>query len=243
MKASFKLHVVHVSGSRMIEQGTDGLSRGISYEGLLGSRYNFLNYLPLHESAITRSSALLTWLQSWSSSHMEVLSPEGWFERGHDIYEWEKNEANLWKPIIKSGFYVWDPAPAAAYKAAEQIRIGRHKRQKSIHVFICPRLLTSMWRGQLHKSADLVMEVPACTSFWNKNKHEPLVLAFYFPMFRFQPWSSKGTELLESFKNKCRLKFLEDRDTVDIFRRLLKIISKLEKSSALEIKSLLSVKF
>ena len=36
MKANFKLHLIHVAGSRMIEQGTDGLSRGILYEGLLG---------------------------------------------------------------------------------------------------------------------------------------------------------------------------------------------------------------
>ena len=61
LKANFKLHVVHVAGSRMIEQGTDGLSRGMIYERLLGSRYNFLAYLPLHKSAISRSSDALTW--------------------------------------------------------------------------------------------------------------------------------------------------------------------------------------
>ena len=243
LKANFKLHVVHVAGSRMIEQGTDGLSRGIICEGLLGSRYNFLAYLPLHKTVISRSPALLTWLQSWSPSHSEVLSPEGWFGKGHDIDGWKKDEANLWKPIISSGCCAWDPAPAVAYKAAEQIRISRHKRQSSTHVFICPRLLTSMWRGQLHKSADLVMEIPVCTSFWNKDKHEPLVLALYFPMFKFQPWFCKGTNLLETFKIKSRLQFLEDRDTVEVFTRLLKRIDSLEKSSAIEIKRLLSFKF
>lgn len=46
--ANFKVHVIHVAGSRMIEQGTDELSRDLVYEGLLGQRFNFLNYLPLH---------------------------------------------------------------------------------------------------------------------------------------------------------------------------------------------------
>ena len=39
--AHFKLHVVHVVGSRMIKQGTDGLLRGLPYEGLLGKYVNF----------------------------------------------------------------------------------------------------------------------------------------------------------------------------------------------------------
>ena len=33
--AGCKLYVIHVAGTRMIEQGTDGLSRELLYEGLL----------------------------------------------------------------------------------------------------------------------------------------------------------------------------------------------------------------
>ena len=54
LKSNFKLHVVHVAGTRMVEQGTDGLSRGMIYEGLLGARFNFLRYLPLDKTSIQR---------------------------------------------------------------------------------------------------------------------------------------------------------------------------------------------
>ena len=73
LKANFKIHVVRVAGSRMIEQGTDGLSRGMIYEGLLGARYNFLDYLPLNKSAISRYPKVLDWIRSWTPSYAEVL--------------------------------------------------------------------------------------------------------------------------------------------------------------------------
>lgn len=81
----FKFHVVHVSGSGMIEHGTDGLSRGLPYEGLFEQHVNFLNYLPLHlfpfEGSTTFKDWLLTWLPAWT----RFLEPEEWFELGHDI--------------------------------------------------------------------------------------------------------------------------------------------------------------
>ena len=137
LKTNFKLHVLHVAGSRMVEQGTDGLSRGIIYEGLLGSRYNFLRYLPLDKSSIMRSPLVLKWLQSLLPAHAEVLEPCDWFEKGHDIQEWDKGADNLRRPKVKSSCWIRDPPPAAAYKAAEQIRIAHHKREiQYIHLSV-----------------------------------------------------------------------------------------------------------
>ena len=88
--ASFKLHVIHVAGTRMIEQGTDGLSRGLLYEGLSGQRYNFLTYLPLHLTALERCKELEMWLRSWVPMWCRFLSVEEWFDRGHGIRGWVK---------------------------------------------------------------------------------------------------------------------------------------------------------
>ena len=66
--ANFKLHVVHVAGSRMIKQGTDGLSRGLPHEGLLGQHRDFLHYLPLHLSGFERCVNFITWLKDWLPS-------------------------------------------------------------------------------------------------------------------------------------------------------------------------------
>ena len=217
LKANFKIHVVHVAGTRMIEQGTDGLSRGMVYEGLLGARYNFLNYLPLNKSSISRSPKVLDWIRSWAPFYSEVLEPEGWFELGHDICSWEKSEEEIWRPIIGGGCWIWDPPPVAAYKVAEQIRIARHKRQTSSHIFVCPRLLTSMWRAQLHKSADLVMELPVSIFFWGKEQHEPLVLGLYLPMFHHKPWFYRGTNLVESSRILARQNLLDNKNASFIF--------------------------
>jgi hypothetical protein len=59
-------------------------------------------------------------------------------------------------PIIRAGSYLWQPAPAAAKFAIEELRRASLKRQDSLHVFVCPRLFTTQWRKQLYKVADLV---------------------------------------------------------------------------------------
>ena len=82
MTCEFKLHVIHVAGTRMIEQGTDGMSRGDHGSGVMAGS-PMLSYAPLNLSAIERSDTLLPWIQSWSHdeiSPLVVLSPEDWFE-------------------------------------------------------------------------------------------------------------------------------------------------------------------
>jgi hypothetical protein len=64
MSGTMRLHVVHVSGSRMIQQGTDGLSRGDVTEGVM-QHIPMLSYIPLHLHCIQRSPQLLSWVQSW----------------------------------------------------------------------------------------------------------------------------------------------------------------------------------
>jgi len=45
LHSGMMLHFVHVSGKRMIAQGTDGLSRGVRNEGVMKGE-NFLEYIP-----------------------------------------------------------------------------------------------------------------------------------------------------------------------------------------------------
>ena len=46
------LHVVHVVGTRMIGQGSDGLSRGNFSEGVMMGRSMMSYYVPLSRSAL-----------------------------------------------------------------------------------------------------------------------------------------------------------------------------------------------
>jgi len=79
------LHVIHVSGKRMIAQGTEGGSRGDLNQGVIIGE-SMLKYVPLHLSAAERRSEVLSWIRNlWSPAwgELEHLSPEGWFTEGH----------------------------------------------------------------------------------------------------------------------------------------------------------------
>ena len=86
---------------------------------------------------------------------MEVLTPAQWFTRGHDHVGYEKGEGIFIQPILKAGYYVWQPPPAAMYIALEQLRVARLKRQESLHVVVCAKLLTKEWRRQLYRTRRL----------------------------------------------------------------------------------------
>jgi hypothetical protein len=82
-----RVHVVHVAGRRMIAQGTDGLSRGCLTDGVMAGK-EMTSFVPLHLSAVTHADSLMSWLQYGSGSRdeqrLEVLTPEEWYEKGHD---------------------------------------------------------------------------------------------------------------------------------------------------------------
>ena len=53
MEYGMSLHIVHVSGKRMIAQGTDGCSRGSLMEGVMAGE-NMLSFIDLGCSALDR---------------------------------------------------------------------------------------------------------------------------------------------------------------------------------------------
>ena len=121
----------------------------------------------------------------------------------------------------------------------EQLRIARHKRLKSTHIFLCPHLFTSQWRSQLHKSADLVFEIPPSTQFWDKSMHEPIVVGLYFPTFQHQPWFVKGTPWADEVVSIFREKFKAHENVVSILKDAMKLFHKLPVADAKNVQQLL----
>ena len=204
--AGCRIHFVHVSGKRMIAQGADGLSRGNLTEGVMGE-WSMGDFVPLHLGALERSKELEGWIRSWcdSSKHKaEVLKPEGWFERGHDLVGGTTNSDGMWVPEYRNGVYIWAPPPAAAEAALEQLRKARQKRQGSCHVFVCPRLMTPYWAKHLNRSADLITVVPQGQSFWPVEMYEPLIIGCYFPFLKNRPWQLKGQPALLGLDKQLR---------------------------------------
>ena len=189
------IRLIHVSGSRMISQGTDGLSRGDTGEGIMGGK-PMLSFVPLHLSAVERSPPLKEWLLDTfgmeSIPSWKLLKEGDWFDVAHDIVGGCRNQDGIWIPHTKAGSYIWAPPPAGGQVAVEQLRRARLKSQSSYHIFVIPRLYTSIWRRQLRKAADLVIELPFLPNIWSKDEqHEPLTLAFLFPFIHSKPWQLK----------------------------------------------------
>ena len=84
---SCKIVVTHVSGLRMIYQGTDGISRGKLEQGVSIGQYMLL-HCPWGTSALTASETLLQVLRSWNKKILTRLEPRDWFDLGHNIQAW-----------------------------------------------------------------------------------------------------------------------------------------------------------
>jgi hypothetical protein len=137
-----KIYIIHVSGERMKDQGSDGLSCGNVNVGVMAGK-KMIDFVSIHLDALERSTTLKPWLDSFVDKKTEYLTPKDWFIRGHDIDEskCKFNSDRLKLPCISSGSYIWTPPPCAAEAAIEQLRKARHKRQNSQHLFIVPRLM------------------------------------------------------------------------------------------------------
>ena len=216
-----RIHIFHVAGTRMIAQGTDGVSRGFLGEGIM-SGSPMETFIPIHLSAIDRSPTVVTWVESWvTTSPLMVLSPRDWFDVGHDVGGWERTWDQFSRPHIHEGrVYLWSPPPFAADIAISELRKARIKRQGSSHIFIVPRLCSPLWMKQVYKAADIVFELPVGHPVWPRDLHEPLLIAIVFPFIRNKPWQLRGTPKMYEMASKLRRLFqAEDMDARDLLRQ------------------------
>jgi hypothetical protein len=196
MAGSCIINMIHVAGTRMIRQGTDGLSRGLLNEGVMAGA-SMLSFVLLNEGVLERQPNVLKWVRDWTGqSQLTPLQPEDWYERGHGWTSGEPDSNGLWMPT-ESGetWMLWVPPPAAADVALEELLNSRHKRDYINHVVVIPRLMTHLWRKRLHKLSDLVFEVPAGSrSFWPALEHEPLIVGLMLRFSLSSPWQIKYTD-------------------------------------------------
>ena len=182
------LHVIHIAGTRMIECGIDGLSRGITTEGVMQSNH-IMSYVPLHLNAFERSAEMVTWFERWwPKNHigpLHIMSTEDWF-----------------KEMKTEGGYLWIPAPGSADVCVEQMCKHIFKRPWNMHIFVCPRLWTSIWRKQLRKATDICFDMQADQNPWDSSQYEPLIFSIYFPLSKHPPWRYRRLDPVVSLERK-----------------------------------------
>jgi hypothetical protein len=129
MRGDLKLHMIHVAGTWMQDEGAVGASRGDQSTGVMNGT-PILEYIPLHKGALEIEPGVREWLErNWPSKRgkLEFLTPDDWLGHGG----------------TRRRNCVWAPAPAAADVAAEQLARTVHQHPYSCHIFIAPRLMTS----------------------------------------------------------------------------------------------------
>ena len=205
-----KVHIFHVAGTRMIAQGTDGVSRGFLGEGIMDGQ-SMISFIPIHLSAVDRWALLGVWIESWVGLDPIWLNPRDWFDVAHDLGDWRTCWDGFDRPDLKEGrTYIWSPPPFVADVAIAELRKARIKRQTSTHVFIVPKLCAPMWIKHVFKAVDIVFEVPAGQPFWPKDMHEPVLIAIVFPFIRNKPWQLRGTPKMYEMGSRLRKVFKKE---------------------------------
>ena len=181
---SLFVHVIWVSGKRMIYQGTDGLSRGDLLSGVMLGQH-MLEFVPLNKSAMERHCyGVRLLLDRTVGPDVEVtfLEPADWYTL----------------PFDSDGVFIWIPPPALADVAVKLMSKAQHVRPWNTHIFIVPNLMTSRWRKQLTKASDFLVTVPFEDNIWpelgESGQFERLTLAFAFPLLNSEPWRVKRTK-------------------------------------------------
>ena len=242
MAEGMHLQLIHVAGTRMIAQGTDGLSRGNLTEGVMTGQ-SMLSHVPLDEGCFERvGPRLLDWVRDWTGRKgLDPLTPEDWFYRAHGLGPGENNPDGIWMPTENAETcFLWAPAPAAARVAVEELRRARHKRQNSYHVFVCPRLMTNLWRKDLGKVVDFLFELPSGAPQWPSDTHEPLVVGIVLPFIRSQPWQLRRAPKLLGMARQLRRVFqTPDGDGRPLLRELFELPNRLDSVPARVVRKLL----
>ena len=217
----FKLHIFHVTGTRMIAQGTDGVSRGNLAIGIMAGEA-MSAFIPIHKTVLERSPGFVEWVKGWTGADAITLDPIDWFCNGHDIEGWVRGPDGFDRRLLHKGRpYLWIPPPFAADVALAELRKARIKRQTSSHVFVCPRLCCPLWLKQLYKVSDIVLEFRAESSIhWPSCMHEPVLIGVLFPFLRHSPWQLRNTPKMHAVGRQLRsLLDGEDVDSCDLLRK------------------------
>ncbi len=191
MEGKMIIHVIHISGKRMIHCGIDGLSRGDTTDGIAAG-ITMDNYVPLHLDCLERSPTVETWVQSWwpreDFGKLDTLDENDWFI-------WDENKRNC----------LWTPAPAGGEASVEELGNWIHHTSERIHIYIIPTIWTCTWRKQLGKTCDLTVALPNVFSFWNLHQHfEPLTLAIFVPYLNREPWRMQSHPAVDILERKLR---------------------------------------
>jgi len=149
MAHGMTIHVIHVSGKRMIALGMDGCSRGSLIERVM-TRCDMLSFVDLSPTAIEHHPPLLDWVCFWTEQPKLEAPHTGGVVQGGSWHHRGDFRQPVWILVHgpKNQLFLWSPQPPVpvADAALEELLKAWHKCTDTFHVVLIPRL--SAPRGQ-----------------------------------------------------------------------------------------------
>jgi hypothetical protein len=203
----FFLHMVHVTGMRMIAQGTDGLLRGTFSEGVVAGK-DMLAFVDISLSAVERHPPILEFVQSWVGPAVDkgwVLNSEEWFVEGHGIIGGKADAHGIWIPIHagNSMAYIWSPPPVIADVALEVCLKAIHKCPDAFHIFLVPRLYSPLWLQMFYKLSEFSFHISSGLWYWPLLMHEPLFVGIVLPLLSRKPCPYEERHCWWDWRGSC----------------------------------------
>jgi hypothetical protein len=202
------LHVIHVSGRRMIDEGADGLSRADHGDGVMTGE-DIRKYFPLHLSPTSREPNVAQWIADVTQGlDFQVLDATGWFDGAHAFRN-----------------FVWSVPPAAAEVVVEQLGFARLKRPSAMHMLLVPRLMTGRWQRHLTHGTDGYAKLDDVEVWDLSTCYEPLLIFFCLPFRSADPKRKERRDLLDQIQwvlLKQGLPSLPSSQRRDLLRELLR---------------------
>ena len=110
MEGTLRIKVIHVAGTSMIVQGTDGLSRVLTMYGFISGE-DMMSFVYLNLITLQLLYNLPEWINSWWGQSKEApLMTEYWLIKDQGINgNFTKSEGHNIPVTIKQGFFIWSP--------------------------------------------------------------------------------------------------------------------------------------
>ena len=201
------LHVIHISGKRMIAEGADGILRGDHSEGVMAGT-PITNFVPLHLDPLQRVPALRGWLEKITQGlSFKFLTPDDWYTVGHQL-----------------GNFIWTSAPASAEVVVEQLGRARLKRPESFHIIIVPWVMTGRWRRHLTRGTECYLKLDWAEVWDIETQFEPLLMFVCLPYRSHSPKIEAQAKLLDGFRGDllgAAMRETSDRRKRHILRKFL----------------------
>jgi hypothetical protein len=234
LSEGIKVHLIHVAGTRMIQQGTDGISRGNLLEGVMTGR-KMISFVPISLGAVERSPKLLQWFRSWTNDfELKPLTPKEWLWEGQGLGNdtWENCDNVKFPKRSERRMFLWAPAPSIADVAIELLRTSIHRRTDALHIFVCPKLMVYKWRKTLLRSCSLSFYVDVGPDHWPQDMHESLLIAVFLPLLHCPPWTYRRSRSVLALERQLfQVQKTKDGTQSDLLRKFLLFTRRLSSMS------------